>query len=169
MTNPRLRMDKSKVFSTVHGERTPGDFHAGIFFYQDGLPFDSQGFYVEGKLDDSNDADGKLRELVDRRLRKLVNKQTPADADAEREEQLTAASAPSGRGGADEVNLEGWARGEDQYIFAEIRAAIKKRLGMHVKDTKNALEVLYDEKIVAETDLSDNHFQILTGAPRSAS
>jgi hypothetical protein len=155
-------MDKSKTYSTVHGERTPGDPHAGIFFYQDGLPFDSQGFYVDGKLDDSNDADGKLRALVERRLRKLANKATPADADAEADEALSAANAQTGKGGADDVNLEAWARGEAQYIFAEVRAAIKKRFGLNVKDAKAAIECLsLDEKIVPEEALAPAYKQLV--------
>lgn len=159
---PRLRIDKSKAFSTVHGERTPGDPHANIHFYQDGLPYNAQGFYVDGKLDDTSDPEGKLRALVERRLRKLEGQSLPADADAELKDQIAAANAPGGKGGGDDVNLEAWARGEAQYIFGEVRSAIKKRFGLNVKDAKAAVECLaLDEKIVPEEALAPDFKKIL--------
>lgn len=159
---PRLRMDKSKAYSTVHGERTPDDPHAGIHFYQDGLPFNAQGFYVAGKLDETSDPDGKLQALVERRLRKLEDKALPADADADLQDEIAAANAPTGKGGGDDVNLEAWARGESQYIFGEVRAAIKKRFGLNVKDAKAAVECLaLDEKIVPEEALAPAYKQLL--------
>jgi hypothetical protein len=152
----RLRMDRSKDFSTIHGERTPDDRHARVHFYQDGLPFDAQGFYLDGFLDDSSDPDGKIRALAERRLRKLEGQALPADADAEAlDEELAKAGAKGGAGQGDDVNLEAWARGEAQYIFGEVRAAIKKRFGQVVKDQKGAIELLaLDEKVVPEDQLA---------------
>lgn len=162
-TAARLRMDRSKDFSTIHGERAPSDPHARVHFYQDGLPFDSQGFYLAGFLDDSNDPDGRLRALVERRLRKLEGQALPADADADAlDDQLTKSGAKGGAGQGDDVNLEAWARGEAQYIFGEVRAAIKKRFGQVVKDQRGAIELLaLDEKVVPEDQIALPFKQLL--------
>ena len=162
MVAPRLRMDRSKDFSTIHGERTPGDPHARVHFFQDGLPFDSQGFYLDGFLDDSSDPEGKLRALVERRLRKLEGQPLPADADAEALDEQVAKAGAKGGAGQDDVNLEAWARGEAQYIFGEVRAAIKKRFGQVVKDQKVAIELLaLDEKVVPEDQIAPAFKQLL--------
>ena len=164
MSAPRLRMDRSKDFSTIHGERTPDDPHARVHFYQDGLPFDSQGYYLTGFLDDSSDPDGRLRALVERRLRKLEGQTLPADADAEAlDAEIAKAGAKGGAGQGDDVNLESWARGEAQYIFGEVRTAIRKRFGQVVKDQKGAIELLaIDEKVVPEDQLAPA-FKLLIG------
>lgn len=157
-----LRLDRSRAFSTVHGERAPDDPHAGIHFYQDGLPFDAQEVYVPDQLNDKNDRDGKLRAMVERRLRKLEGVATPADAEAE-----AAASDPPLPGAkpnaaeADDMNLVAWARGEAQYLFGNVREAIRKRYSQVVKDQRGAVECLLDEKAVTEADLSPAFKQLL--------
>lgn len=158
----RLRMDKSKTFSTIHGERTPDDLHARVHFVQDGLPFDSQGFYLTGFLDDATDPEGRLRELVERRLRKLEGQALPADADAdELDAQLATKAGAAGAGQGDDVNLEAWARGESQYIFAEVRTSLRKRFAQNVKDQRGAVELLLDEKVVQEEQLAPAFKQLL--------
>lgn len=147
-------MDRSRPHSTVHGERPPGDPHAGIHFYQDGLPYDAQEFFVEGHLDDANDKNGKLRALVERRLRKLQGQTTAADAAAEVIEDDPPLPGANKAGDDDDVNLVAWARGETQYLFGNVREAIRKRYSQVVKDQHGAVDCLIDEKVVTEDDLS---------------
>lgn len=162
MAKPLLRMDSTRAFSTVHGERAPDDPHAGIHFYQDGLPFGADEVYVEDRLDDKNDRDGKLRAMVERRLRKLEGMQTSADAEAEAaagDPPMPGAKANASE--ADDVNLVAWARGEAQYLFGTVRDAIRKRYSQVVKDQRGAVECLLDEKAVTEAQLSPAFKQLL--------
>lgn len=161
-STPLLRLDRSRDFSTVHGERPASDPHAGIHFYQDGLPFDSHEIYVDGHLNDTSDKDGKLRAMVERKLRKLQGQQTAADAEAE----LAAGDTPlAGEkkpdSDTDDLNLVAWARGDAQYLFGHVREAIKKRYSQVVKDTRGALDCLLDEKAITEKDLAPQYKQLL--------
>lgn len=157
-----LRMDRSRPFSTVHGERTPDDPHAGIHFYQDGLPFDAQQVYVPDRFDDRNDKDGKLRALVERRLRKLDGQSTPADAVAEVLDNDPPLPGVKGNtADAEDLNLVAWARGEQEYLFGAVRDAIRKRYSQVVKDKRGAVEALLDEHVVDEQDLRPDFKQLL--------
>lgn len=160
MASPLLRLDRSRVFSTVHGERAPDDPMAGIHFFQDGLAFDAQEVFVEGYLNDGNDKGGKLRALVERRLRKLQGQTTAADAEAE-----VAANDPPLPGekkeDGNDLNLNAWARGEAQYLFAQVREAIASRYSLKVKDQRGAVEALIDQKVVLEADLSPTFKQLI--------
>lgn len=126
---------------------------AGIHFFQDGLPFDAQEVFVESYLNDSNDKGGKVRALVERRLRKLQGQATAADAEAEEIANDPPLPGQKKEDGND-LNLVAWARGEAQYLFAQVREAIANRYSQKVKDQRGAVECLLDEKVVVEADLS---------------
>lgn len=160
MTSPVLRLDTSRDYSTVHGERAPDDPMAGIHFFQDGLPFDSREVFVDGFLNDANDKGGKIRALLERRLRKLQGQQTAADAEAEEaagDPPLPGAKKEDGN----DLNLVAWARGDANYLFGQVRDAIASRFSQKVKDTHGAVECLLDEKVVTEADLSPAFKQLL--------
>lgn len=158
--SPQLRLDRSRHYSTVHGERSPDDPIAGVHFFQDGLPFDAQEVFVDGFLDDANDKGGKARALVERRLRKLQGQATVADAEAEEiagDPPLPGQKKEDGN----DLNLVAWARGDAQYLFALVRDAIANRYSQKVKDQRGAVECLLDEKVVTEADLSPTFKQLL--------
>lgn len=166
MVTPHVRMDKSKTFSTVHGDRAPGDPHRDIHFFQDQLPFDAHGMLVEGYFDDQNDKGGKLRALIERRLKKLSTKPAVEVADIggdddDYEDDGEVSTAPE-RDDPNEVNLESWLRGEAQYQFYAIRAAIQKRYSVVVKDQRAAIEALVlDERIVPEGEIASRFKNLL--------
>lgn len=160
----RLRMDKSKYFSTVHGERAAGDPHAKIHFYQDGLPFDGEGLLLVDLVPDDK------RELVDRRLKKLaatVQKPVPEpvrtapvadpesddgddDADNQGDDAATQNITPG------DVNLESWLRGEANYVWFSIPAAIRQRFSKNVSNKTDAVTYLVEEeKVVTPDQLSE--------------
>lgn len=160
MTAPavKLRMDRGKAFSSVHGERAPNDPHAKVMFYQDGLPFDSNGIYVEGLV-----TDARLLAVAERKLKKLAKASGSKDADSPAADSVSGLPADDGdedddddkpltpgNPGADDVNLESWLRGEAQYQWFSISAAISKRFGRRVTGVADAVLLLVaEEKIVA--------------------
>lgn len=173
MSTPQVRMDKSREFSTVHGERTPDDPHAGVHFYQDGLPFDSLGILVANhpELTAETPQAQKLRDLVERKMRKL-NKQKVVEepapvalADDDDDDDATPkAKVDDDDDGDKPVNLEAWARGEQKVIWNEVSQAIARRFSRRVSGKVDALELLIDERVVALGALSPEHQKLLKQA-----
>lgn len=150
MAEPKVRMDRSRDYSTIHGERTPGDRHAAVHFYQDGLPFDSQGVLIVEHPDVLENP--KLIELVDRKLKKAAKAKIEAPGDDP--------DASSEEGPAD-INLESWACGEQQVVWQEVSNAIGKRFSRRVSNKTAAIELLVTEKVVRYDDLSPEHQKLV--------
>lgn len=158
----RLRMDKSKYFSSVHGERAPDDAHAKIHFYQDGLPFDGEGLLLVDLVPEDK------RELVDRRLKKLNAAQKPVPEpvrtatvsdpadDDEDDDGDGDKSSETGQITPGDVNLEAWLRGEANYVWFSIPAAIRQRFSKNVSNKTDAVTYLVEEeKIVSPDQLAE--------------
>jgi hypothetical protein len=77
-SGPQLRMDGSKYFSTVHGERPPGDPLQHVHFYQDGLPFDAGRLLLTEMIE----GDERLKALAAKKLSRQ-KKQVVAVVDAD--------------------------------------------------------------------------------------
>jgi hypothetical protein len=153
MNAPKVRMDRGRDHATVHGERGPGDPHAAVHFYQDGLPFDAQGFLIADHVDlQGDDPKSKaLRELANRKLKKA----------SERRAVEATTEAPSGTGddgddGQNEgddgnndksVNLEAWLRGEEDYMWHLVTQAIAARFKRRVQNLPDAVTFLVQEKV----------------------
>lgn len=174
---PRLRMDRARYYSTVHGERVPDDRHAGVHFYQDGLPFDAQGFFVPDILDDKNDPGGKARALYERRLKKLAGKgAAPADADAGADDGSDPADAAADADDPatvlkddDDINLEAWLRGEAQYQFFVVKAAVRKRFHQNLSDQRSIVQHLVEEeKVIPIGQLSAHNRKLLESFGQAA-
>lgn len=162
----RLRMDKSLYYSTVHGERQPDDAHAKIVFYQDGLPFDGEGILLVDLVPDDK------KELVERRLKKLNTPRTvpqaqrtaPVVADDDDDDGENH-DHENGDGEGDqqqpitpgEVNLEAWLRGEANYVWFAIPAAIRARFNKNVVNKTDAVTFLVEEeKIITPQQLHES-------------
>jgi hypothetical protein len=165
-----IRMDKTRVFSEVHGDRQPGDPHYHVHYFQDTLPFDGAGILVpdDGKnapwLVSLESDDGKIinvkhhplytdkmRELVQKRMDRL-NKVKVGVASVVAEEEVEEVEAKSD---ADEVNFEAWLRGEVDYETFILFPAWAKRSGKkHTKLRDLVDDLVLDEKIVQEEDVS---------------
>src|SRR6266567_5153995 len=146
-STPEIRLDKSRDFSTIHGERNPEDPHYHAHYVQDGLPFSADEILVP---DDGRNAswtealereDGTTKivrhhPLYNDRMRATVAKRMKKLASTKR---VVARAAPRPDGedeveqrlefGADEVNLISWLKGEINYTPNEVFAAVKKRYG----------------------------------------
>jgi hypothetical protein len=159
MADPVIRLDKSKPFSTVHGERMPDDPHYKVHYWQGGrlngktvqLPFDSQGELV---ADDNRNAayagtgqDSKgnvvpvtyqplytplMRAFLKAKTDRIAQIAQPAkDAPVLEEDGDKADATADDLGGQadDEVNFVSWLKGEAEYPTDLLRKAARKRFG----------------------------------------
>lgn len=151
----RLRMDKSKYFTTVHGERAGDDPHSKVQAYQDGLPFDAEGLVILELVPEDK------KEMVERRMAKLnsVKSAVPAATQQEAPENASNGGNDDDDKGSDtsgDVNLESWLRGEARYPWFTVVAAIRSRFNKQVSNTTDAVTFLVeDEKVVTPDQLAD--------------
>lgn len=145
-------LDRSKLFSTVHGDRHPTDPHYRAVTCQGGLYFDANDKLIpdDGRREPfpGVTTDGKqtlycplynddMRKLVARRLERLVRHgsfaaepdEKPADPDE---------SLPD----TDLVNLTMWLKGEVEYPDHLIIRAVRERHFTNVKNLGEAIDFL---------------------------
>lgn len=165
METPKIRMDKSRPHSTVHGERGPGDPHAGIHFYQDGLPHDAQGFLILDGPDYEGDSPQakKNRDVAARKVSKFMAKSNKARAaamadggpemprgidqvDEDDDEELEDEGEP--------VNLSAWVRGEQQVEWNEVTQEIARRYKKRVASIADAVPFLVKEGICPANEVA---------------
>lgn len=163
-TAPVVRMDRSRDFGTVTGERTPDSEHATLHFIQNGLPFDSEGilitdhaFFEPDKQSPSKRA-VMLRERADK-LMQSAAKQSRPRAEGEPEE----IGGEAGDETKGPVNLETWARGEARIPWQEVTQAIARRFSVRVANKQGAIELLLKERVVNMAELSDEHRKLVDG------
>lgn len=148
MTAPaRLRLDKSRAYSTIHGERTPGDPHQLAFYCQEGIHFDAQGLHIEHLLDE------KTLALVEKRLKRQA-KAAPKD-DADEPEEGDGEPASDKDSGAGEVNLELWLRGEAKYPWFAITKTVRDRYHQNISKQSDMVAFLVLDEKVVEVDQLD--------------
>jgi hypothetical protein len=184
---PDIRLDESRAYSTVHGDRNPGDPHYRVHSFQDGLPFGAEGVLVpdDGKRERWSEAiereDGTtkivwhdplytdaMRKTLDKKLKKLastkrvVTKTVKAPTDEDADEQAPVF-------GPDEVNLTSWLRGEINYEPNEIFAAVKKRYGISLTRLREVvIELVDDQKLVPESEVSQKLIVLLDDVSAAA-
>lgn len=166
---PQVRMDKSRTFSTVHGDRLEGDPHQFVHFYQDGLPFDAKGLLIADHPDVERNP--KLKTLAERKMEKAakakpVARKPAADElagddedgdDADREE-----GDDDGDSANDEpINLTDWACGRQKLEWQLVTNAIAQRFHVRVGSKTHAIELLLKEGVVTKGDLSREHAKLV--------
>lgn len=130
-----LSLDRTRKFSTVHGEDT-----RGIAFFQDGFPFDARGQLHEPALTDE--------------LRKKLGPK-PQKAAKVKAEKAPRPARPdaTAEGDKGEVNLTAWLKGEVRYKPFQVFAATRKRTGVAVTSIVEAARLLvFEQKIVTEAE-----------------
>lgn len=146
MSVPQLRMDGGKYFSTVHGERPPGDPHQDVHYMQDGLPFDANRVLISRMIE----GDERLVALAAKKLSRQ-KRQVAAVVPAE-DTTIVPQDAPDDEDeddGPADVNLEMWLTGEAKYIFAQIRATIADRYQKRgINSVDGAVEFLVEQGVV---------------------
>lgn len=162
-----VRMDKSRTFSTIHGDRLEGDVHQHVHFYQDGLPFDARGVLIPDHPDVAKSK--KLQELVERKMKKAaqakpVARKPAADElpgddedDADREE----GEGDEEDGDLEPINLTDWAKGLQRLEWQLVTNAIAQRFHVRVGSKLAAIELLLKESVVSKGDLSAEHAKLV--------
>lgn len=164
-----IRLDRSKKFSTVHGDRTLDDPHGSVVYIQDSLPFDGDGILVpdDGKTEPWDMVhDGQrirhfplytlaMREKLKRKIER-VTKGLPKDEVSEHDDDAIKEDA------AEDVNLESWLRGEVKYPPFMIYAACKKRFSKNYTRLRDVLDdLVLDEKIIPESQVDPKLLQLM--------
>lgn len=158
-----LRVDRSRVHSTIHGERTPGDPHVRAHFQQDGLLFDGQGKLIPELVPEH------LKDKVAKKIRKLNGDKSVAlpapekeqepvqqvasdESDDEEEDEDEDDDAPAS---SDDINIESWLKGQANYQWFAVAKAIRQRFNKNVKDSADAvLFLVTEEQVIAPADLA---------------
>lgn len=151
----KVRMDRGRDFSTVHGERAPGNRYANVYFFQDGLPFDSHGFLIADHPDlqgDSPEAK-KLRDRAERKLKEAARRRSNApDPDDDPEHD--------GEGDDGEertVNLEAWLRGEEDCMWHILTQTIAQRFKRRVNNLPDAVTFLVEQNVVPANQVAKKY------------
>lgn len=161
-TAPVVRMDRSRAFGTVTGERTPDSVHHALHFIQNGLPFDSEGvmildhtFFEKDKQHPSKLA-LQLRDRAETLIQKAIKSAKP---------RVEGEPAPAGEDNEEKqegpANLEAWARGEASVPWQEVSQAIARRFGRRVSSKRDAIDLLLEERVVAKAHLSSEHLKLV--------
>jgi hypothetical protein len=176
-----LRLDRSKYFSTVHGDRTPEDPHFRVAFLQDGLPFDCNGELVpdDGRTEPwEGIAEGQkikftplydvpMRERLAKKKERLAKRAAKPDT-SEEPEQKTANAAARADAAADDVDLVAWLRGEASYETYLLFAAARKRFSIAYSKLGQLVEdLVLDHKLIEERELAPRLARLLTN-PRTS-
>lgn len=157
MATPVVRLDRSRPYSTVHGERSASDRHANVFFYQDKLPFGADGTVLANHPDIAESPE--LAALLEGKLKKAAKVALSAPGD-DAADGLPTAPVEADEG-PEEVNLTLWARGEQQVQWQHVTDAIARRYGRRVKDKAGALELLIGEGAVQLEHLPAPHRKLV--------
>jgi hypothetical protein len=151
---PKLRMDRSRGYGTVHGERPPGDLHQNTHFFQDNMPFDAHGFLILDAIDDP-----KIKAIAERKLKKLPTAPPAAEGDSDGAGEDDSDPATTEAVGqqkptatnSSEVNLEAWLREEVSYPWNLITRTMRDRYHQNMSKQHDVIQFLVeDEKVVPE-------------------
>ncbi len=156
-STPRLRLDRSKPFATIHGQRHPDDPHLRAKFQQDGIHYDSEGLHIDSLI-----ADDETRALVDRRLKRQARSAPKKDGAGEGSDG-DPGDGSSGSSGDDDVNLEAWLRGEAQYQWFAITKLVRDRFKMNITKQADMVDFLVNEqKVIPLADVDPKLAALLT-------
>lgn len=73
-----------------------------------------------------------------------------------KETKVVPMSFSSMSGGTEQINLTAWAKGEQEYLAAEVFSAISQRYDRRVSNIHDAVECLIEEKVVHPKDARTN-------------
>lgn len=161
----KVRMDRSRTYAEVHGQRSPGDPHQTVHFYQEGLPYDAEGFLIFEHPDYQDAKEGA------KRCKKRDQKVQKALAEASKRGAKKAEVGDSGLDedldedaddGAPQVDIDKWIRGEANYDWQFVTDAITARFSRRCASQKEAAQFLMEEMRLQPGDIA-RKFQKMLG------
>jgi hypothetical protein len=173
MPAPKIKMDKSRSFSTIHGVRGPGDPHQNVHFAQDGLYYDAQGHLVIEHPDYEGDSPHheKLRRALAKKIERHMRDAGKRHAAAIQEggpdmprgiDDLDDDEAAEGDGDELEpINLTEWAAGRQQVEWNDITQAIAQRFKKRIASIADAIPFLVTEGVVPRDQVAKKYKRYL--------
>jgi hypothetical protein len=163
---PKVRMDKSRSFSTVHGERGPDDKHQGVCFIQDGIPCDAQGYFIfdhPDMLAKGPDGD-KRRKMADKHIKRAIaqalkNPPKPVKADDDEDDLSLDADADEDEDEDEDdgllpaINLGSWLRGEQEVEWNDVSQEIARTYKKRISKEGEAVEFLVAQGVATKPEL----------------
>lgn len=143
-------LDETKDYSTVHGERTPGDPDLLVCFFQFGLPFDAQKKLIrDHRAVVGNEKAAKAIEKMEARARKLLERKAAKEADEDIEDD----DDDTEDDGDGAIDLKAWAMGK-KYRWQLVSDAMVLKFSKRITSKRDALETLITEGVVQPGQLS---------------
>lgn len=168
--SPRVRMDRSRSFATIHGDRQVDDPLYGVAYRQDGIPCDAEGFFLfehKDMLRKGRDGD-HARKMAEKHIKRalLAAAKAPpkparaAPSDDEDDEVDADGVARDGGEGEDEgdgllpaINLGEWLRGRQDVPWADVSQEIARAYKRRIAKVDDAVPFLVKEGLCPRGEL----------------
>jgi hypothetical protein len=161
---PRVRMDRSRSFSTVHGDRVPGDPHCGVMYVQDGIPCDAEGYFIFDHPDmlKKGPEGDKRRKMAEKHIKRAMAaaakvKARPPKAVDEDDEDGETTDAETDDDDEDEllpaVNLGEWLRGRQEVEWNDVSQEIARTYKKRIAKIEDAVAFLVREGVCPRNEL----------------
>lgn len=163
---PRVRMDKSRSFSTIHGDRQPSDPMYGVSYRQDGIPCDAEGYFLFDHPDmrkPGKDGD-KARKMAEKHIkralaappkpvRKVETLLDDDDDEVDGLKQSTAGDDDDDDGLLPAISLAAWLRGDQDAPWSDVSQEIARTYKRRVGKVEDAVAFLVKEGVCPKDEL----------------
>jgi hypothetical protein len=165
---PKVRMDRSRTFATVHGERGADDIHSGVMFIQDGIPADASGYFIFDHPDmqlkgPEGDRRRKMAEKHIKRALAAAAKAPPkverAARDDDDDEEVDGMPKDEGEDEDEDdgllpaVSLAAWLRGEQDVVWNDVSQEIARTYKKRIAKIDDAVNFLVKEGVCSKGEL----------------
>lgn len=139
-------LDRSRPFSTVHGEDTGGQAFSQRALGVEGWPYDHEGKLMFDKLNEKQLAKYEAKQKEAEARAEAAKNAPPEPNEVEQDEQEDAIERVTKDDPNEDVNLVQWLTGNARYKPFEIQSVIKSRFGANKPNMKEAARYLVEEK-----------------------
>lgn len=160
----KIRLDRSREFSHISGDRSPDDPWYGVFYMQDDLPFLSNGelapepqdpdkreSFIENLPTDGGGVRPVKHHPIWTEARRAIRDRKLAALRAPRAGTLERTDGPVDG----DVNLTSWLKGEADYEPNQIFAAMRSRWGVNFHDIRKAISfAVFEQHLVPEGEVA---------------
>lgn len=144
---PVDNLDRSRPFSTVHGEDTGGQAFSQRALGIEGWPYGHDGRLMFDKLNEKQLAKYEAKQKEAEARAEAAKNAPPEPDEIEQDEQEDAIERATVKEDPnEEVNLVQWLTGNARYKPFEIQSTIKARFGANKPNMKEAARFLIEEK-----------------------